>query len=315
MVELLNCPFRETVRDHGDLIGRRTSPTRGILDTDARKGAGVTRRPTADAPATTDESRGPAGIRAVERTARVLLALARHPRGIGLSEFSRELQIPVGTLHRTVAALKEQDLVRETHDARIALSVGVLVLSNAYLAGVDLREESLPVLLQLGRQTGETVHLGVLSSPSIVYIEKIDSAASVRMVSRVGGTNPAVHTAIGHAILAYSSPETVEKVVADSSLQLSDEGAARRFRDQLDRVREIGYAVDLEENEVGICCVGAPVFDNTGAPTAAISVSTPAHRFRHEEETALGTMVREMADTVSRRLGARLDEIATTPAR
>lgn len=247
--------------------------------------------------------KGPEGGRAIERAAAVLMELAKHPMGINLSELSRRTEVAVGTLHRTLAVLKGFELVRETTDGRLALGVGTAVLAGAFFEGLDIRSEARPYMSELATRTGETVHLGILSSPNIVYIEKLDSPSAVRMVSRVGGTNPVVTTAIGKAILAFSPEEVVSRVLTESQLMLGrlvDEGALRA---ELQETADRGYSTDPEANEPGIWCVGAPIFDNSGVPVAGLSVSTPTHRFNREGEAELGEYVSAIAGQISRRMG------------
>jgi IclR family acetate operon transcriptional repressor len=233
-----------------------------------------------------NNERGPDGLRAVERTVGVLQALAATPAGASLTELVKATGIPTTTLHRMLSVLRGSALVRETADGRYALAAGTMTLSRAYLDGIDLRQEALQVMRPLSARTGETIHLGVLALSQVVYIEKVESPAPVRMYSRVGDTNSALTTALGRAILA-ASPAPV-----DSPAFLAPE---------LDeRVRAAGYATDLQENEIGICCVAAPVLDHTGRVTAGLSISVPASRF---DSAALGPQVVAAAEDLSRRLG------------
>lgn len=237
--------------------------------------------------------RGPDGLRAVERTVTVLQALAAAPAGSSLTELVKATGIPTTTLHRMLSLLRGTALVRETTDGRYALAAGTMTLSRAYLDGIDLRQEALQVMRPLSAQTGETIHLGVLALTQVVYIEKVESPAPVRMYSRVGDANSALTTALGRAVLAASPAHVVDEVVP----------AASPLRAALDRVRADGYATDLQENEIGICCVAAPVLDHTGRVAAGLSISVPAARFDSAAPERLGAQVRAAAEDLSRRLG------------
>jgi DNA-binding IclR family transcriptional regulator len=237
---------------------------------------------------------------AVERTVAVLHALAGQPAGASLTELVKATGIPTTTLHRMLTQLRGTALVRETADGRYALAAGTMTLARSYLDGLDLREEAVRVMRPLADRTGETVHLGVLALVHVVYLEKIDSPAPVRMYSRVGQTNPALTTSIGRAILAYS-PASVLDEVLDARARLTGEPVD--VEPVLAKVRADGYACDLQENEIGICCVGAPVFDHTGHVIAGLSISAPATRFDTEAAGRLGPEVRAAADELSRALG------------
>jgi len=252
--------------------------------------------------------RGPEGLRALDRAASILYTLAAHPDGITLADLSRETGLTMTTVHRMLGALRSKDLARETSEGLHAVGLGSLVLSGAFLGGLDLRREARPHLERLNIETKETCHLGALASPHIVYIEKMDSSHPVRMFSRVGAAMPAVRTAMGKAMLAHSSEETVTKVLRDTSDQLGpliDEAA---FRATLLEDRRRGFSTDLEENERGICCIGAPIIDNVGRVVAAISVSTPTERFDRERLDEMGAFVRRTADDISESLGHLTDQ-------
>lgn len=245
--------------------------------------------------------RGPDGARAVERTVAVLTALAENPSGASLTDLVRVTGIPTTTLHRLLGVLRGSVLVRETPDGRYALAAGTMTLARAFLDGLDLRQEALVVMRALADETGETCHLGVLAVAHVVYIEKIDSRHPVRMHSRVGTSNPALTTAIGRAVLAYSPGHVVAEAVRASE-RLTGEPAPD-VDALLAAVRQDGYASDIQENEVGICCVGAPVFDHAGRVVAGLSVSMPASRFAADALATTGARVRAGADELSRRLG------------
>lgn len=255
-------------------------------------------------PATTStQDRGAGGMRAVERAIQVLNALSERPSGMSLADLARSTGIPMTTLHRLLAVLRSGSLVTETATGLHTVGVGSVVLARAFLDGVDLRAVAKPVMADLVEQTGETCHLGVLASVHIVYLEKSDSPHPVRMHSTVGGTNPAVSTAIGRAILA-NSPEAVVLDVLDGSERLF--GTRPNKKDTaalLARVREVGYSTDLQDNEMGICCIGAPIFDHTGHVVAGLSVSTPASRFDASRVDELGGLIAAAGQRVSRALG------------
>jgi IclR family acetate operon transcriptional repressor len=114
---------------------------------------------------------------------------------------------------------------------------------------------------------------------------------------------PALTTAIGRAILAHSPRAVVDEVV-EGSRRLFDDGVrAEDVHAVLDRVRRDGFSTDLQDNELGICCVGAPVFDHGGRVVAGISLSTPASRFDHARLGETGALVQAAAGRISTALG------------
>jgi len=243
------------------------------------------------------------GLRAVERAVEVLNILAEHPSGLSLADLARTSDVPMTTLHRLLGVLRESTLVRETAEGRYAVGSGAVVLGRAFLDGLDLREAARPAMADVVSATSETCHLGILASVHIVYIEKVDSPHPVRMYSRVGGTNPALSTAIGRAILAHSPAPVVDEVVESSRRLFGHSARAEDVQAVLEQVRRQGYSTDLQDNELGICCVGAPVFDHGGRVVAGISVSTPASRFDRAHLDETGQLVRAAAGRISAALG------------
>lgn len=248
---------------------------------------------------------GTGGLRGVERTLSLLTILASNPHGMSFTELVQAAELPPSTAHRLLGALREHNLVRETRDGRNALGPATIVLAGAFLDGLDLRTEARPVMRRFVEQSGETCHLGVLAAPHIVYIEKVDSPQTVRMVSRVGGTNPAVTTALGRAILAHSPESTVRSTIAACASLPGVDVDDEQLSAQLEAARERGFSADLEENEPGICCLGAAVFDHTGRAVAAISVSAPASRFDRDRIAENGARIRAAADEITAALGGR----------
>jgi DNA-binding IclR family transcriptional regulator len=252
---------------------------------------------------TSDRSGG--GLKAVERAAEVLNILAQHPTGLSLADLARTSSVPMTTLHRLLRVLRASSLVGETATGLFTVGSGTVVLARAFLDGLDLREAARPEMAAVVSEMGETCHLGILASVHIVYIEKIDSPHPVRMYSRVGGTNSALTTAIGRAILARSPAPVVAEVVEGSRRLFDTAIQAEEVHRVLEQVRRNGYSTDLQDNELGICCVGAPVVDHTGRVVAGISLSTPASRFEPERLDETGQVVRAAADRISAALGWR----------
>ena len=249
------------------------------------------------------------GTKSLDRALTVLLEIAeRGPRGMTLSECAGVLGYSKPTAHRILQTLTRRQFLRLDEERRaFTLGVANLRLGIEFLESIDLRREALPMLRALAESTGETAHLGQLSGNDVVYIEKVESSHAVRMYSRVGDTMPAYSTGVGKAVLAFLDdaelerhlPATLERRAANT---ITDRDA---LREHLRRTRERGYSLDDVENEEGIRCTGAPVFDHTGRVQGAISVAGPATRMTVERLHELGPQVRAQADLVSARLGHR----------
>jgi IclR family acetate operon transcriptional repressor len=155
------------------------------------------------------------------------------------------------------------------------------------------------------KETGQTVHLGILEGAHVVYIEKVESPGPFRLHSTIGGRAPVHCTALGKAILAQRTQEEIGMVVekglgARTPNTITD---PRRFHEELASVRNYGYSVDNEENREGICCVGAPIFDFHGQCNAAISVTALSTNSTVEQVPEIGILVKDYAERISQRMG------------
>lgn len=233
--------------------------------------------------------------------------LAAHPRGLRLAEVIRGADVPKATALRLLDALAGAGLVRCDDAGRYRLGPQCAVWGSAFIDHLDLRSEAADLLAELAEASGETAHLGIADGIRILYIDKIDSPHSLRMFSRVGATNPMYCTALGKAILAFAPPATVDEVVAAGLARRTENTLtdAESLRAELARVRRRGYAVDDVENEEGVRCTGAPVFDHHGRVAAALSVAGPVSRMTRERLATLSPRVAAAGLELSRRLGYR----------
>lgn len=246
-----------------------------------------------------------APARNLVRAFALLDAVATDHRGRPLADLARLTGVPEATAHRLLNVLADLHVVRLGENGRWRVGRHCLELGAAYLESVELRSEARELLRRLNEETEETCALGVLDGDRVVYVDKIDSPHPVRINSGLGRSNPAATTALGRAILAWSTPAQVDAVLA--------EGIPRRtagtivdppsLRAELLRCRERGYSVDTAENELGIRGIGAPVIDYRGIPVAAISVAGPENRLTADRVPAVGTATAEAAAELSRRLG------------
>jgi DNA-binding IclR family transcriptional regulator len=248
-----------------------------------------------------------AGSQTLDRALTVLLEIAKNgERGLSLAECSAILGYSKATTHRILRTLSRREFVRLDEERGLySLGITNLRLGMGFLERLDLRREAIPVLRELAALTGETVHLGTISGTDVVYIEKVESPKAVRMFSRVGDTMPAYSTGIGKAILAFLPDAELEehlpaRLERRTPTTIVDRG---ELRVEFSSIRERGYSTDNIENEDGIRCVGAPIFDHSAVVCGAISVAGPANRVGPERFEELGRMVRQRADEISVRIG------------
>lgn len=227
-------------------------------------------------------------------------------RPLSLGELAGAIGLHKSTTLRLLAPLLGASLVQRSADGSgYSLGPATIRLGQAYLDGVDLRSAAQPALAELAQATGETVHLVVYDLPSVVYVEKIDSSRAVRMHSRVGDRQPVYCTAVGKAYLSQLSEDQVAAAVGPDLRRrtpntITDLSA---LTEELERIAAQGFAIDNEENEMEIRCVGAVARDHTGAASAGVSVSAPASRLSLAQARKLGPTVMAAASDISAALG------------
>jgi DNA-binding IclR family transcriptional regulator len=222
-----------------------------------------------------------------------------------LTQIAHHLKVSKSTAHRYLTTLEGLAVVERDDRDGYRLGLRLVELAGAVLSDHDVRREAEAELQALARNTKETAHLAVPSGGEVFYLAKVDSPHSIRMFSRIGARMPMYSTALGRSILAHSSVERLEEVLALGLPQRTPNTITdpQALRNNLELVRERGFAIDDEENEAGVRCVGAPVFDLAGAVVAAISISGPTTRVTREVAVAIAPAVLQAARTVSMRLG------------
>lgn len=190
---------------------------------------------------------------------------------------------PRPTVYRIVAALISEGMMSEGR-VRGTFDLGPRLISLAAGSrdGSELRQAASAPLARLRDKLGETVHLAVHSGDEMIYIDKLESLRTVRMASRIGTRVPMHSSSVGKAWLASIPPDEMRETVLRLTLSAQTEHAITSreiLLDEIAKTRERGFALDLQENELEICCYGQPVIDRRGKVVACISVSIPLYRF------------------------------------
>ena len=220
-------------------------------------------------------------LHSLDRAVAVLEMLGESDTALSLAEVCQRLRLHKSTAHRSLMVLERSALIERTAENRYRLGLKLYELGNRAVEQVDLRTRVHPFFRRLAAQVGETVHLSVLQKTSIVYLDKVEPNRRVCVSSKTGTSNPVYCTSMGKAMLAFQPPEVIEQIIAKirfvryTSKTITSREALLKA---LERVRRRGYAIDDQEIEVGVRCIGAPIFDEKRRAIAAVSVSGPASR-------------------------------------
>ena len=244
------------------------------------------------------------GVQSVERIVQLIEQLASHPAGASLQRLAQETGLAKSTVHRLLASLVSLGYAaQEPETGRYRLTLKMFELSSGIVNSMEIMDVAKAHLERLSQRTGEAVHLVIRDAQDIVYIYKTESGP-MRMSSRVGLRSPLYCTGVGKAILATLPPEEVEDVWNHSSLKKLTSRTVvdlTEMQDQLAEVRANGYAIDDEENEMGVRCVAVAIPGPDGRAESAFSISglapymTP-ERIRRVAALALDTRTDILAD-------------------
>lgn len=249
----------------------------------------------------------PYRVQVLDRALAVIETLAKDSDEKSLSEISEMVALHKSTAHRLLMVLEGHRLVlRNPRTGRYRLGLKLFELGSRTIAGTDLREHARPYLQRVMLATGETVHLCMFDNGEVLYVDKVEPQKIVRLSSAIGRRSPAYCTAVGKAILAHLPAEEVTDGINRFGLQRRTKWTITtpaELQADLAATRSRGYAIDNEENEEGVRCIGAAVLDCSGRPIAAISVSGPAFSITRDKLTLVSGPVIAAAHGLSSELG------------
>jgi len=237
-------------------------------------------------------------VQSLDRAIDLLEAFTTGDEERGVAELARELGLPRTTVHRLLAALTHRGLLaHDPQTGRYRLGLKLFELGSRVEDTLDLRRVARPFLQDLMSRSGETTHLVVLDGTDIVFVDKVETNNPFRMVSQTGRRLPARFSGSGKALLANLSAEELRYRFAATDPDLET------LRAELVRVRARGWAIDDQETQPGLRCVGTVVRDRNGNVVAGLSISGPLVRVGDERLSELSDVLLKTADQISRALG------------
>lgn len=250
------------------------------------------------------------GVQSVDRAISVLEILAQRGEA-GVSEVAAEIDVHKSTAFRLLGALEARGLVEQSGDrGKYRLGFGIVRLAGAVTGRIDITQQSRQVCERLAQEIGETVNVAVLEAVYAINLYQVRGPGAVTAHNWVGQLTPLHATSSGKVLLAQLDPEERDRLLAEATaggglekLTPHTITSKARLGKDLTRARERGYAITLEEFEIGLNAMAAPVRSRDGEVVAAISASGPGYRFTEERMHELAPVLVAGADEVSHRLG------------
>ncbi|MFD1883363.1 IclR family transcriptional regulator [Paracoccus pacificus] len=254
-----------------------------------------------------EDEGGDAGAKSFFKMARVLDCFSRTQGSLSLTDIVARTGMPRTTVHRIVASLREIGMIdQDGRRGDYRLGLRMFHYGSVVLANLDLNRHARHHVQNLHQVTGEIVHLHMFDGSQMACIER-EEMGDIRNTTLTTIEAAPIHcTGVGKAFLAFQDEDLIRRIVAEEGLEQRTVNTITTIEELLEamrQIRELGYATDREENEIGIQCVGAPIRDSRGRVFASISVSGPTQRMPLARLTGLAPTVIQTANSISTELG------------
>lgn len=247
------------------------------------------------------------GTQTLLRGLQVLEAMARQDQATGVGELSRITGLPKSTVQRLLRTLEQAGWAQSASDPVTRWQIGPRIVSVARssMAYTSIQQAAAPHLARLGEQTGETIHLAVPDAGNrLVLIDRVDSVHAVRTFNAIGASM-ALHTSSsGKAFLARLPDDEARQILA-RPLERATPNTVVDFDilwEQIQQVREQGYALNVAENRPDVCAIGSAIVNASQRPVATVTISMPFSRYDPERVPEWGNLVSSAAEEISRSL-------------
>jgi DNA-binding IclR family transcriptional regulator len=259
-------------------------------------------------------------VKSLAKALHILDTVGRFQQGTTIAVLSKELRMGKSTVHRLLATLREFDLIWfDSSTSQYALGSRILRWSDLLVRQNLVVRHGLPVLRELVDVGRETANLAILDGTDVLYVAQVECTERLRMSEAVGTRQSAHCTALGKALLATLPEQELDELYRKDTVlkgltpnTITD---VQKLKDHLRKIRTEGVAFDVEENVVGVVCIGAVVRNFTGKSVAAMSVSLPIQRLRGDNMITLKEYLLEAAARLSAELGYSAVEVSSEPVR
>jgi len=242
----------------------------------------------------------------VDRAFQILFLLAESPEELGVTEIGRRLGLSKSTVFRFLASMEKLGIVQKnSHTSKYHLGLTLFELGNRVFIKKNIIDRFHPYLEELAYQVREIVNLAGLFQNELIYLDKIEANRSLRIRTYVGFHIYPHCTALGKAILAHMNGADVKRILKEEGLPARTEKTItdpEKLFQELEKIRQEGFALDDEEFEYGLRCLAVPVFDSQKRVVASISISAPAVKITQKTLPDYVNKLRRTAQALEREL-------------
>ncbi|PVX39208.1 IclR family transcriptional regulator [Pasteurella langaaensis DSM 22999] len=248
----------------------------------------------------------PEAVSSVLKVFGIIEALAEQ-KEIGITDLAQRLMMSKSTTYRFLQTMRTLGFVKQEDETeKYSLTLKLFEVGAKALEYVDLIALANQEMSSISKQTNETLHLGTLDDSEIIYLHKIDSSYNLRMYSRIGRRNPIYSTAIGKVLLSGLSEQEITALMADVTFVKHTDKTLEntsQLIQEVEKVRQQHFAEDNEEQEPGLRCIAAPIYNRFGRIIAGVSISIPTIRFEEKKLPYLVNLLQIAGKNISEQLG------------
>jgi len=233
-------------------------------------------------------------------------SIAAQDNPIGVSELCKLVNMPKTSAFFILTTLEQHHYIVKTEDGKYSLGTRFISLGHHVLSKLDIRQQAKPFMEEISQETKFTVHLAILDKDEALYLEKVEGPSFVKFSTYIGQRMPLHVSGVGKALASQLDEEELEQIISRTGLPAKTENTVTSLRELkavLATAKQQGYAVEDEEGELGIRCIGASIFGYDGKQLGAISVTALRSELPVQDIAIIGEKVKQAAMKISAHLG------------
>ncbi|OIJ11557.1 IclR family transcriptional regulator [Anaerobacillus arseniciselenatis] len=248
-------------------------------------------------------------IQAIDRALNILDLFDDHDKELKITDISQRMDLHKSTVHSLLKTLQKHNYIEQNHEnGKYRLGMKFYERGNLINRNIELKKLAKEHLVKLSNKTGKTVHLVILDGKEGIYIDKVESSSATVLYSRIGRRVPINSSGVGKALIAFKSQNEIDNFLKDYDFVRQTENTImdkESLNKEFEKVRKQGYAIDNEENELGVFCIAFPIKNQNGQVVAAISTSTTVTKQDEVEFSETFKLIKLTAERLSNQLGFR----------
>ncbi|BFT73874.1 IclR family transcriptional regulator [Paenibacillus sp. P36] len=248
-------------------------------------------------------------IQALDRALKIMDLFDEYTTELKITEISARMELHKSTVHSLLKTLQMHGYInQDVETGKYKLGLKLLEKGQLMLQSLDIRTAARKHLVALSEQTGQTTHLVILDGKEGVYLDKVEGEKAAIRYSRIGRRISLHSSAVGKVLTAFRTKDEIDALLRNYQFsKITDVTITGKdaFVNELNQVREQGYSIDNQENEPGVRCAAAPIFEHNGSIVAAISISTLLSTVDDSLFKAYIALLKKEAEAISLTLGFR----------